>query len=167
MPEAPWAFGGYFQLTEFHLAAGQAEREAVLFEEFVALYSQLTNGHGSGADALFRAEPAHLQGRRTEAEILAHKAFYAAESKKQSIIPIGTAMTLANIALVRPDTAGWQKAVKLMERAASQSGRSNSLVRAALETVRGSLLAELGAQKRIADWLKERNIPDRLPAPWP
>ena len=112
LPEAPWAFGGYFQLTEFHLQAGEAEREAACFEEFIALYSQLTNGHGSGADALFRAELAHLQGDMPGAEVLAHKAVFLAESKGQIIVLLGAAMTLANIALIKADTADWQAADK-------------------------------------------------------
>lgn len=165
LPEALWAFGGYFQLTEFHLKAGEAEREAACFEEFITLYSRLTNGHGSGADALFRAELAHLRGDMRGAEILAHRAFFSAESKKQSIVQLGAAMALANIALAKADAAGWQAAVSLMERAVPRSGRNSALVRAVLDTVRGSLLVELGAQARIADWLKNRDIPRHLPAP--
>ena len=165
LPEAPWAFGGYFQLTEFHLQAGEAEREAACFEEFIALYSQLTNGHGSGADALFRAEVALLRGDMDEAEICAHKACFLAESKRQSIIHLGAAMALANIALVKADTAGWQAAIGLMERAAARAGRNTGFVRAVLDTVRGSLLVELGAQTRIADWLKNRDLPRHMPGP--
>lgn len=165
LPEAPWAFGGYFQLTEFHLKAGEAEREADAFDAFIALYSRLVGGHGSGADALFRAEIAHLRGDLADAERLAHKAAFLAESKGQSIVQLGAAMTLANIALVKADTAGWQASVSLMERAASQAGRNSALVRAVLDTVRGSLLVELNAQRRIAEWLKNRDFPRRLPAP--
>ena len=165
LPEAPWAFGGYFQLTEFHLQSGGAGREAVCFDEFIALYSRLTNGHGSGADALFRAELAHLQGDMAGAEVLAHKAVFLAESKGQIIVQLGAAMTLANIALVKADAAGWQAAVSLMERAATHTARNTAFVRAVLDTVRGSLLVELGAQTRIADWLKNRDIPRHMPAP--
>lgn len=165
LPEAPWAFGGYFQLTEFHLQAGEAEREAMCFEEFIALYARLTNGHGSGADALFRAEIAYLRGNMAGAEILAHKAIFLAESKGQIIVQLGAAMTLANIALVKADTNGWQDAVGLMERAAARTGRNTALIRAVLDTVRGSLLVELNAQTRIADWLKNREFPRHMPGP--
>lgn len=165
LPEAPWAFGGYFQMTEFHLTTGKAEREAADFEAFVALYSRLTNGHGSGADVLFRAELAHLRGDLAGAEILAHKAAFLAERKGQSIVQLGAAMTLANIALMKADTVGWQGSVSLMERAASHTGRNTVLVRAVLDTVRGSLLVELNARTRIADWLKTRDFPRHLPAP--
>ena len=165
LPQAPWAFGGYFQLTEFHLEAGGGEREAARFEEFIALYSRLTGGHGIGADALFRAEFTHLQGNQADAERLAHKAFFLAENNGQSIVRLGAAMMLANIALVKADTAAWQTAVSLLERASSPAGQSGALLRAVRDTVRGSLLVELGAQTRIADWLKKRDIPRHLPGP--
>lgn len=163
LPEAPWAFGGYYQLTEFHLQAGEAEREAACFEEFIALYAPLTGGHGSGADALFRAELTHLQGDMASAEVLAHKAFFSAESNKQSIVQLGAAMTLANIALLQADTAAWQSAVGLMERAAAAARQNGALVRTVLDTARGSLLVELKAQTHIPNWLKNRDIPGHLP----
>jgi LuxR family maltose regulon positive regulatory protein len=163
LPEAPWAFGGYYQLTEFHLKTGEAGREADRLEAFITLYSRLTGGHGNGADALFRAELAHLQGDLAGAERLAHKALFEAENTGQSIVRLGAAMVLANLALIKADTAGWLAAVGLMERAASQAGRNTALVRAALDTVRGSLLVELHAQTRIADWLKHRDFPEHIP----
>ncbi len=165
LPEAPWAFGGYFQLTEFHLKVGEADREADSFEAFIDCYSRLTNGHGCGADALFRAELANLRGDMANAEIFAHKGAFAAEGKRQSIVQLGAAMILANIALWRTDTAGWQRAIDLMERVASGADRDTPLVRSVLDTVRGSLLVELGAQTRIADWLKNRDFPPGMLAP--
>lgn len=164
LPDAPWAFGGYYQLTEFHLRAGQADQEAEVFEEFITLYARLTNGHGSGADALFRAELAHLRGEMV-AEIFAYKALFLAESKQQAIIQLGAAMTLANIALMRSDAAAWQHAIDSMERAAGQTNQNASLLRAVLDTVRGSLLVELNMPARIADWLKNRDLPNNLLAP--
>lgn len=165
LPEAPWAFGGYFQLTDFHLKAGEADREAEVFEEFIALYSRLTNGHGSGADALFRAEVAYCRGDMTNAEIFAYKAAFLAENKQQSIIRLGAAMMLADIAILKADTAGWQRAIDAMESAASSANRNTSLVRTVLDTAHGSLLVELGAQTRIADWLKNRDFPNHMLPP--
>ncbi len=165
LPDAPWAFGGYYQLTEFHTKAGQADLTAGVFDEFIALYSRLTGGHGCGADALFRAELAHLRGDLTAAEILAHKAGFLAESKRQSIIQLGAAMTLANIALFQADASGWQQAVNSMERAAAYADQNISLTRAVLDTVRGSLLVELNKPDHIADWLKNRDFPSNLLAP--
>ncbi len=165
LPEAPWAFGGYFQLTEFHLEAGKADREAEAFEAFIAIYSRLTDGHGSGADVLFRTEVAYCRGDMANTEILAHKAAFLAESRRQRVIQLGAAMMMADIAILKGDSAAWQRAIDSMERAAFSASRNVSLVRAALDTARGSLLVELGVQMRIADWLKNRNFPRHMLPP--
>jgi LuxR family maltose regulon positive regulatory protein len=165
LPDAPWAFGGYFQMSEFHLKTGAADREADALGEFIAVYSSLTNGHGSGADALFRAELAYLRGDMAGAEICAYKAAFLAESKRQSIVQLGAAVMLADIAVLRADTPAWQNAIASMEYAASHANQNTLVVRAALDTVRGVLLAELGAQARIADWLKNGAFPKGLPGP--
>ncbi len=161
LPEAPWGFGGYFQMTEFHLRAGAADREAGLLEEFVALYSQLTNGHGSGADALFRAEIAYLRGDLAAAEISAYKAGFLADGKRQSIVQLGAAKVLADIALVKGDTVGWQRAINALERVASQVGPNTFVIRPVLDTIRGAILTELQKPALIADWLKTGDFSSR------
>ncbi len=167
LPEAPWAFGGYFQLSEFHMKAGEADREAALLEEFIAVYTRLANGHGSGADALLRTELAYMRGNLESAEIFAYKAAYLAESKQQSIIQLGAAMMLANIAVIKADMPGWQNAVASMERAASYAHQNTFVVRTVLDIVRGTLLAELKSHTRIADWLQKGDIPKHAPRPVP
>ncbi|MGE4311595.1 LuxR C-terminal-related transcriptional regulator [Desulfovibrio sp.] len=155
LPEAPWCSGDYCQLAEFHLRPGEADREAEALEEFIPLYSRLTGGHGSGADALFRAEVAYHRGDMATAEIYAYKAAFLAESSRQSVILLGTAKVLADIALLKADAEGWRRAVKAMDRAASSPGQTAWVVRMALDTVRGAILAELQQQSRIAGWLKD------------
>lgn len=107
LPSAPWCFGNHSPLAEFHILPGEADREAEDLEAYITLYSKLTNGHGSGADVLFRAELAYHRGNLNDAEILAYKAIFLAESKRQSVVQLGTTMLLAQIALHKADTAGW------------------------------------------------------------
>ncbi|MCL2767094.1 MAG: helix-turn-helix transcriptional regulator, partial [Peptococcaceae bacterium] len=164
LPEAPWAFFECFQLIPFHVLVGAADREANMLEEFITLYSRLTNGHGSGADALFRAELAFMRGDRTNAEIFAYKAIFLAESKQQQIIQIGATKLLASIALIKSDADGWQNAISAMERAATGSTQNTSMLRTLLDVICGTLLAELRDFSRIADWLKRADtIPRQLP----
>lgn len=165
LPEAPWCFGDYCQFAEFHTAKGEADREADELETYVALYSRLTNGHGSGADVLFRAELAYYRGETGEAEILAYKAVFLAESKQQSIIQLSAARLLAEIAQVRADTAGWRGAISSMERAASYASQNTFVVRRVLDTVRGLLLAELEAPADMAQWLKDGEFSGKLLLP--
>lgn len=152
LPDAPWCFGNYSQVAVFHRRPGEADREADALEDFVSLYSSLTGGHGNGADALFRAELAHYRGNLNQAEILAYKAIFLAENNQQSIVQLGAALHLCEIAVEKSDFEGWQKALNSMEHAAAL--QNNTVVRIVLDTLRGLLLNELGHQGRIADWLK-------------
>ncbi|MEL7610396.1 MAG: LuxR C-terminal-related transcriptional regulator [Bacillota bacterium] len=162
LPEAPWCFGDYSQFAEFHICKGEADREADELETYVALYSRMTGGHGSGADVLFRAELAYYRGETGEAEILAYKALFLAESKQQSIIQLSAARLLAEIAQIRADTAGWRSAISSMERAASYASQNTFVVRSVLDTVRGLLLAELQVPADMAEWLKKGEFSGKL-----
>ncbi|MEA4847420.1 MAG: LuxR C-terminal-related transcriptional regulator [Clostridiaceae bacterium] len=154
LPTAPWCFGDFFPFHIFHLTPGAAEHEADALEKYLAVYAKLTNGHGRGGDVLFRAELAFYRGDLGDAEILAYKAAYLAESAKQSVVLLGAAHLLAEIALHKADTAGWQNAVGSMERAASFTGQNNFVTQALADITRGNLFFELGNQTNIAEWLK-------------
>lgn len=165
LPATPWCFGNYSPLTEFYITPGEAEGEAEALEEYIAIYSRLTNGHGSGADALFRAELAYQRGDLSNAEILAYKAAFLAESKQQSVVQLGAAILLAHIALHKEDTAGWQCAIDSMERAASFDRQDTFVIRSLLDIIQGVLLNEFQNQTSIADWLKNADFAGRCPSP--
>lgn len=154
-PSSPLCFGNYAMFTEFHLMPGETDREAAALERYIAIYSRLTNGHGSGADALFRSTLAYYRMDLDEAEILAYKAAYLAESSRQSIILLGAAHVLAEIAVQKGDVPGWQNAVSAMERAASSNGENDFTFRSSVDIVRGVLFCELQATDRIAGWLRD------------
>ncbi len=162
LPGAPWCLGNLSQVTAFHGVPGEADREADKLEEFVKRYSRLTNGHGSGADALFRAELAHYRGDLNEAEILLYKAGYLAKSSQQNIIQLGVALHLAEIAVEKADMEGWQRTIAAMESAASCPGPCGFVLPSAVDTVRSLLFIELGHQKRITPWLKNGETDGRI-----
>ncbi len=162
LPAAPWCFGDYSQIAVFHSKPGEADREADILEEYIAIYSRLTNGHGSGADALFRAELAHYRGDLNGAEILAYKASFLAESSRQSVVQLGAALHLAEIAVEKSDAASWQRAITSMERAAANPGQNNFVLRSDVDILRALLLNELQHQERIDDWLKSGETTGRI-----
>lgn len=165
LPTSLWCFGNYSPLTEFYTLHGEADREAEALEEYIAIYSRLTNGHGTGADALFRAELAYQRGDLPDAEILAYKAAFLAESKQQSVVQLGAAILLAHIALHKADTAGWERAHASMERAASFDGQDTTVIRALLDIVRGVILNEFQDLTGIADWLQKADFAERCLPP--
>jgi LuxR family maltose regulon positive regulatory protein len=162
LPTIPWCFGDYSQCAVFHIKAGEADREADALEEFISIYSKLTGGHGSGADVLFRAELAHFRGNLDEAEILAYKASFLAESSRQSIIRLGTALKLAEIAVEKSDTEGWQRAIASMEQAASYPGQNSYVLRSAVEMLRSLLFNQLVHEERVDEWLKKGETEGRI-----
>ncbi len=169
LPTAPWSFGRCGPLADYCLTPGQADRASDALTEYITLYARLTNGHGSGADVLYRAELAYHRGDLNEAEILAHKAIFLAESKQQSIVQLGATLQLAQVALHKADTAGWQHAINSMERAASYPGQNSFVVRSALDIMRGMLLVELQQTEGIAGWLRTGDFSEQglLPAMMP
>jgi len=165
LPEAPWAFYEYRQMTAFHVKEGATDHEADVLEEFIRIYSPLTDGHGNGADSLFRAELAFLRCDTSHAEVLAHKAAFLAEHKHQKIIQAGAAKLLAEIALLKADADSWQRAVNAIEHAASGSAQNTVMLRTTLDVVYSSLLNQLHDYSRVTDWLKIADfMHEQLPA---
>lgn len=162
LPSAPWCFGNHCQIAVFHSITGDADRNAEALERFIKIYSPLTGGHGTGADVLFKTELTYFRGNINEAEMLAYKTSFLAESKQQIIVQLGAILHLAQIAVEKSDMTGWQQAIDSMERAASLHGQSNFLIQSEVEIVRAILLNELKFQFRIPDWLKKGETEGRL-----
>ena len=155
LPNVPWNFCNYCPLAVFHLVSGDADKEAEAMDDYIALYSKLTNGHGSGADALFRSELSFYRGDLNKAEAYAYKAVYIAQSNKQSIVFLGATLHLAEIALERADSAGWQNAINSMGNITSFDSPNASLIYYVIDILRGVLLNELKQLEKVSDWLKE------------
>ncbi len=163
---SPWSLGNPSPISFIHTRPGEADRDADELEEYLALYTPLTGGQGSGADVLFRAELAYHRGEISEAEILSYKAVFLAESNGQNIIHLGATLLLAHIALHKADTAGWQRAISSMERAAALGAQDTLISRTALDIVRAVLLNELEDQCSIPQWLQKGDFGgQRLSAP--
>ncbi|MCL2226774.1 MAG: LuxR C-terminal-related transcriptional regulator [Oscillospiraceae bacterium] len=166
LPQAPWAFYEHLQLNAFHLGVGEADREADMLEEFLSIYTVLTDGHGSGADALYRAELAFLRCEAAKAEVLAYKAAFLAEGKNQKIVQLGATRLLSSIAIIKADAEGWKHALSEIERAANESVQVGSALNYAIDVVRGALLSDIRDFANLADWLKNTEFLSwKLPAP--
>ena len=169
LPESPWWFGSCGPLGDFHFIPGRADGEGEILEKYVGLLSGLTNGYGSGADTLYHAQLAYHRGNMKEAEMLAYKAVFLAEGRRQGIVQLGATLQLAQVALYNADTQRWRQAINAMERAASYPSRNTFVLRSALDIMRGILLAELQQLDGIAGWLRKGDfsrqhlLPQMLP----
>lgn len=161
-PDSPWCYGIYSPLSTFHSIPGQTEQEAKALEEYFTLYTRLTGGHGSGADVLFKAELAHYRCDLNEAEILAYKAAFTAQSKKQNIIQLAATFHLAEIVLKNGDSAGWRNTSNFIMQSSPGVFQSSFVLPSTLDTLRGIMLSDLGiSDDSAADWLKEGDFSGR------
>ena len=158
LPDAPWCFGEINPYRMFHITPGEVHREADALEDYLTIYTKLTNGHGSGGDVLFRAFFAYSSGDLSNAEILAYKAAYLSENNRQGIVLLGSAYLLAELSLHHADLAGWQNAVNSMERAASFAGQNHYVTRAVADIARGLLYTQLGIHEKTSEWLKNGDL---------
>ncbi|SMC65381.1 LuxR family transcriptional regulator, maltose regulon positive regulatory protein [Papillibacter cinnamivorans DSM 12816] len=165
LPTIPWCFGEFSPFAVFHTTPGEADREADALEEYLAVYSKLTNGSGAGADVLFRAELAFLRGNLTDAEILTYQAITLAESSQQSMVHLRSTHQLAEIALQKMDLVGWQNAIRSMERAASYAAQNTFVTRLNIDILRGILLNEMHEQQKVAEWLQKGDFSGRRTLP--
>ncbi len=169
MPNVPWGPANCSPITAYHALPGEADLNGTLLEDYLAIYTKITGGNGSGAGALYKAQLAYQRGDLKNAEIFAYQASYQAESGQQSIVLLWAALALAQVALHRADTDGWQNAIKGMERAASQPERSGHIFQATLDIARGVLLTELQQFDDVAAWIKagdfsnNRLLPEMIP----
>jgi LuxR family maltose regulon positive regulatory protein len=122
-------------------------------EECLPLYSRIANGHGTGADSVFRAEARLMHGDDAEAEAACHQAIYQAGEKHQASICLCAELVLARAAILRGDAAMYaalrEKIAKTAEepRLASVS-RMGELCRALLDMT-------LGNTRGLPEWLRD------------
>jgi len=100
----PFMFGNTSMVYCFHSNLGDSDSEADKMERFISVYSDLTGGHGRGAEKLFRGELMCLRGRLDEAEILACQAESIARVNNQYCIAVSAVLLQGVIASCRLDT---------------------------------------------------------------
>lgn len=153
LPSSLFPFASLGEFSIYHTELANAQEEARLLDEFIPLYASLTGGHGTGADISYRAEMLFYRGDLSTSEILAYKALYTAQAKKQTTVVLASALLLGHIALCKGDADGWQSAIDAMS-LANNNSRSSASIQSMVDAMRGILLLELTHPDDIPDWLK-------------
>ena len=155
-----WTFGSPSVLYMFWRESGKLDEELSQMDECMPWYYRLTGGHGSGAEAVMRAEAHFQRGELDEAERLCHRALFTAELKRQSSICQCVFFLLCRIAVQRGDAALLEEARQsLRDRAAENT---EDLCRYTLDLAEGSLSVLLGRPADVPAWLAEGRIDQRL-----
>lgn len=154
-----WSFGCPSALFLYHSAPGRLDRELADMTENCCHYFALTQGHGSGGDVLMAAEAHYHRGEMEHAEILAYKALYQAENKRQECVCIGAALLLGRLAVVRGDGDGFSSVLERIAGYAAQNPIKSNRMEA--DMAAASLMELVGAEQDIPLWLREGDISEK------
>ncbi len=154
----PWTMGCPSVLYMFHRGAGKLSHELGCMERCLPDYTRLTENHGAGADLLMKAETLLFQGDWEEAELIALRGAYVAQSARQTSLLLCARFLLGRIALMRGDDASFLAAIGQIEQCA-QAGPPS--LRATAELATAHLLLCAGRPEEIAPWLKQGNLAAR------
>lgn len=157
--KSTWTFGSPSVLYLYYRESGALDKELEQMDECMPEYYHLTGGHGNGAEFIMRAEAAFLQGEFEQAEILCHRAMFAADSKKQNSIYQCGLFLLARLAMQRGDDKMFADAVRTMSERAAQN--TEDLCRYTPDLAIGFLQANIGRIDLIPEWLCRGDISEQ------
>ena len=157
--KSTWTFGSPSVLYMFYREIGKLSEELNQMDECMPVYYTLTEGHGSGAEIIMRAEAHFMRGEPDEAEILCHKALFTADSRRQNSIYQCGLFLLARIALLKGDKKLLQDALQSLAERSRQN--TEDLCRYTLDLAGGYLNLMLGNTECISPWLAAGDINDR------
>lgn len=155
--QVPISFGSPSILSLYHTASGQLNEEINTIENCASNYYRITNGHGKGFEAIFKAEVLYNRGEIEGAEILCHKALYMAESRNQVSLIVCAYLILGRISIAMGDNDAFNeylnKISTINEKYATVIELDNIV-----DIAMGFLYSTINDIKNIPDWLKD----DRL-----
>ena len=157
--KSTWTFGSPSILYMYWRETGKLSEELEQMDACMPIYYRLTQGHGTGAEHIMRAEAQFLHGETEEAEVLCHRALFAADTRHQNSIYLCGLFLLARIALLRGDKALFQNAVQSIAERSRQN--AEDLCRYTQDLCLGYLHTLLGNDQAVAPWLAEGEITDR------
>lgn len=124
--EDPFIFEIPMLLLVAHVRSGDLDKVVELYEEVMNLYSVITDGNGSGAGALLRAEAALCKGFFDEAVLYCYKAAYLAESSQQKGLVRATKTILSLVYICMGGKDGYQAARELLDSIQNENDKPSS-----------------------------------------
>lgn len=110
--DVPWTLGSTSIVCLFWRELGKLDETLSALAKLLPKQIKVANGYGAGAYSAAQAETLLLKGEYNKAEVLCYKALYEANSMHQVSISICAQLLLAQIAIVRGDSALFTTAVE-------------------------------------------------------
>ncbi len=152
-PTTPWTFGGVSVLYMFWSQVCELEKELEWMDECIPIYAKVVSGHGTGANAVMRAEALLLRGLDHEAELLCHEAIFMARQQNQTGLCICSELLLARIAVLRGETEAYLEALKRIQQYSVK--RPERFIVRMVELAMSTLSLMRGNTQEVSDWLNE------------
>lgn len=155
--QLPFTFGIPSILSIYHTESNTLDHEITILEECAPNYDHITNGHGRGFEALFKAEVLYNRGEFEGAEILCHKAIYMADCRNLQSIYISSLFLLARIAIYYGNIDDFNEYVQSITKYSRDYTDDTFMLDKIADISRSFLFATLGEKGNIVDWLKDHN----------
>lgn len=147
----PWGVGVPSIMGVYWNRSGGLAEELEAMDDCLPIYSELANGHGAGAEHVFRAEAALVRGDDAEAEAMCYKAVYRAHAAQQFGVVLCAKTALAEIAVLRGDARAYAAQRDSIGKTARES-RQRSVARMG-ELCLAVLDLGLGKTENLPAWL--------------
>ncbi|MBQ1251325.1 MAG: hypothetical protein IIY02_00255 [Firmicutes bacterium] len=138
-------------LAMYHSTAGGLDAELDAMDRAMAAYTKLTDGHGSGAAKLCRAEAAYLRGDLASAKELHLVALTEGMEHRQYDIVLGALFLGMRICLFEGDTAKAAEHLESIETLVKKQGLGGLMC--ALDVCRAWFYAQTGQVEDIPEWM--------------
>ena len=157
--KSTWTFGSPSVLYLFWRESGKLQQELAQMDECMPIYYQLTQGHGTGAEHIMRAEADFLQGDMEQAEVRCYRALFTADTRQQNSIYLCGLFLMTRIAVMRGDESLLENTMHtIMERSRQNT---EDLCRYTQDLSLGYLAVLMDKPAAIAPWLAEGDISEQ------
>ncbi len=156
--KALWTFGSPSVLYMFYRESGQLAQEVAEFTAVMPLYSHLTGGHGAGAELVIQAERHYYTGDFENAEIMANKALYVAQSQGQMAIVICILFLLVKLDSLKGNLTAVKTVLQQAREDIKRQKRYQNIH--TLELCEGSFYACLDQAGKIPAWIAKGDVKD-------
>lgn len=157
--KVPWTLGSPSVLYLYHRVSGELEAEVKVIAELPSYY-RLAGGHGSGGEYMMAAEWYYNIGDFDNAEIVAHKALYFAQSRRQVALVLCATFLQIRLALVKGDWDYVLNSLRQTRKELKQKALYSHIH--ILDMCEGFVFSCLNQAKRIPAWIAQGKVPETL-----
>ena len=158
-PRSIWTFGSPSILYLYWRKAGGLDEELAEMDECMPVYYKLSNGHGSGAELIMRAEAHLMRGETDDALPLCYQALFVATQNRQDSVYQCGLFTLCRLAFLRGSTEEVEETLNSMHDLAER--HREDLSRYTYDLAAGYMSVIRGKPDNISPWLAAGDISDK------